>query len=62
MNTSNGAFKLVCYNCGKTIGITELNRPIGAEGYDINRIIYHKPNIEMKFYCPECIINTYLNK
>ena len=50
------AFKIVCYNCGRTLGITELNRPIEAEGHSVNRIIYHKSNIEMKFYCPECIL------
>jgi len=55
MNTLD-IFKLVCYNCGRTIGATELNRSIEAEGYNVDKIIYHKSNIEMKFYCPECIL------
>lgn len=56
MNTLNTLLKLTCYNCGKTIGIAKLNSPMETEEYNFNKIIYNEANLEIKFYCPECIL------
>lgn len=50
-------FKLICYNCGATIGLIKSSEliPCDNERMCVDKIFSYRNYIDFKFYCLNCL-------